>query len=350
MCTYIHIYMEKQSIDVIMSSSTKPDHLKKIKVLLKSVKIGDTDMPSPISKIYHGEVQCQGIKGNGQRCANHAYYLVDKMFLCGVHSAKCVGRMTLPINPHKKEYKIAQLHEHERTIELCAQENSRLGIKGKVICYHMGMMKEVDKRPGYLNIFPNYKHGNRTDGLGMPSLSPMAMGPINHLQPDLPPAKNLENFFQSNKAFPSEVDIHGNPKPEFYQTQIDMYLDPVPHRHKEASGHENIPVYSVWVTPEKKELHLSYIESRQVYCHFYEQFALKSPDFHKLQQLIQDGYNLQICGYDSYQPIHDLETHYLDPSRPFGHELVLYTLLTTSPPYPWQIHQTISFTDPPLKT
>ena len=333
----------KYLMDMMMSSSIKPDNPKKIMVLLKTSKIGETDVASP----YRGETQCQGIKGSGRRCTNHAYYSFDKMFLCGVHSTKYTERRVLPENPHKKEDKIAQLHEHAKTIEQCAQENKKIGIKGKVICYHMGMMKEVEKTPGYLNIFPNYKHGKRTDGLGMPSLSPMSMGPINHGQPNLPPAKNLENMHQFSKVFPSEVDAHGNPKPEFYQAQIDMYLDPVPHRHKATSGHKNAPVYSVWVTPEGKELHLSYIESRQVYTHFYEQFAFKSPDFHKLKQMIQDGYNLQICGYDSYQPTHDLETHYLDPSRPFGHELVLYTLLTESPPYPWQIHQTISFTDPP---
>ena len=120
-------------------------------------------------------------------------------------------------------------------------------------------------------------------------------------------------------------------------------MDPIPHRHKETSERKNAPVYSVWIDPEGHELHLSYIESRQVYCHFYQQKALLLPEFQRLQALLDDGYNLQICGYDAYQPTRPLEEHYLDPSRPFGHELVLYTLLTESPPYPWQIHQTLVF-------
>jgi hypothetical protein len=87
----------------------------------------------------------------------------------------------------------------------------------------------------------------------------------------------------------------------------------------------------VWIDTEGHELHLSYIESRQIYCHYYEQFALASPDFHHLKQLLADGVNLQICGYDAYQPSGTPDTHYLDPSRPFGHELVLYTMSTTEP-------------------
>ena len=46
-----------------------------------------------------------------------------------------------------------------------------------------------------------------------------------------------------------------------------------------------------------------------------------------------------ICGYDAYQPDPaKLYEHYCDPSRPFGHELVLYTLLSVKDreDYPWR--------------
>jgi len=293
--------------------------------------------------VYHGEHPCQAIKADGQSCTNRAYYLLNQMYVCGVHSLKDKAhREELPINPGKKEQSATQLKQELDEVERQAAINRQSGVHGQVIVYKMKMMKTVERKPGFLLVFPNAKHGSRKDGLGMPSLSPMMMGPINHNQPKLPPAKNLENLHQSNKVFPSEVDSHGNPKPEFYQTQLAMYQDPVPHRHKETSGHENVPVYSVWRTKDGQELHLSYIESRQIYCHYYEQFALKSPDFAKLKQLIHDGYNLQICGYDAYQPTRTMDEHYLDPSRPFGHELVLYTLLTQDPrQYPWRKHQTI---------
>ena len=94
---------------------------------------------------------------------------------------------------------------------------------------------------GWWPIFPNAKHGGRTDGAGCPSLSPKIMGPIDHGQPSLPPAQNLENLHQGNKVFPSEaVDSHGEathvkdvhnsivhkpfvPSPTFFETQREMY-------------------------------------------------------------------------------------------------------------------------------
>lgn len=75
----------------------------------------------------------------------------------------------------------------------------------------------------------------------------MVMGPIKHNQPGLPPALNLENMHQSNKAFTSEIGPDGNPNQQFYSTRLAMYQDPVPHRHKESSGQKNAPMYSVWV-------------------------------------------------------------------------------------------------------
>jgi hypothetical protein len=294
--------------------------------------------------IYYGETQCQAYKRDGNSCGNWAYYSQDGQYLCGVHSKENM-RQQLPTNPHKNEMKQAQMQADMKVIQQYALDNKTKGLKGSVTCYHMRMMKPVENKTGFLNIFPNFKHGSRTDGLGMPSLSPMSMGPINHSQPSLPPAMNLENMHQGNKCFPNEVNPDGQPNQQYYASRLAMYQDEIPHRHKESSDHKNAPIYSVWVTKCGQELHLSYIESRQIYCHFYEQFALKSPDFHKLKQMIDDGYNLQICGYDAYVPTKSLDEHYLDPSRPFGHEMVLYTLLTIEPPqYPWSKYQTLSFT------
>jgi hypothetical protein len=295
----------------------------------------------PIETVYYGETPCQACKKGGKQCTNKAYYLLDDQYVCGVHSLKYVDeRETLPKNPHKGEIQQAQLVLHNKTVEAAREP----GKKGTVSCYHMGMMKKVELKPGYLNIFPNFKYGGRKDGLGMPELSPKKMGPVNHCQPGLPPAMNLENLFQGSKCYPSECDETGNPNQKFYETQKAMFTDPIPHRHKDASGHKNVPVYSVWITKEGKELHLDYITSRQIYCHYYENFANTSTEFHKLRQLITDGYNLRICGYDAYQPTKTLNEHYLDSSRPFGHELVLYTMLTEDPKnYPWLLHQTLTF-------
>jgi len=217
-------------------------------------------------------------------------------------------------------------------------------------------MKKVPCLPGFLNIFPNYKHQNRKDGFGCSSLSPKSMGPIEHGQPGLPMALNLENFHQGNKVFPYMVDGKGDPLPIFYEVQKMMYLEKEPYRHqhdfivkhpellnriKLPKKKVNAPLYSVWRTGDEKEIHISYIESRQFYCYFYEKLALASDDFWKILDMGLNGMNLQICGYDAYQPTASIVIHYSDPSRPFGHELVLYCLLTCdSSAYPWRLYQT----------
>ena len=104
---------------------------------------------------------------------------------------------------------------------------------------------------------------------------------------------------------------------------------------------------------------------------------------------MDQGYNLELCGFDAYPIQNDIEEksklpkstksakskvaksakneeedsnanantnanteteeltiedHYLDSSKPFGHELVLYTMLTINPEnYPWRKYKTEDF-------
>ena len=295
--------------------------------------------------VYYGEIKCVAKYANGIPCRNMAYYQHGNNYLCGLHSKKFVKRKCLPYNPNKQRNLQIKLKEQQDSIEMHAVNNRKNGKKGDVICCKIKMMKAVDDIDGYVKVFPNYKHGNRKDGLGMSALSPKAMGPIDHGQPGLPIAKNLENFHQGNKCFPSELNENGRPNDEYYATRLNMYNDDVPHRHKEAANGKNKPAFSIWVNKEGKELKMSYIDSRQFYCNYYERIAIQLPEFKRLKELIKNGYNLQICGYDAYSVTEALEKHYLDDSRPFGHELVLYTLLVTenSNDYPWRKYKTQDF-------
>jgi hypothetical protein len=291
--------------------------------------------------IYYGEQECSAIKANKQKCNNKGYYLYQDNIRCGVHSKKDF-RETLPKNPNKDRDKKDLILKRQEIVERKAKENFNNGKKGDVILTKLYMMKEPLHIDGYLKVFPNYKHQNRVDGFGCKSLSPKDIGPIHHNQPGLPVGLNLENVFQGNKVFRSEIDREGNPLPIFYETQRKMYSDPIPHRHKEVAkqikGNKNVPLYSVWKLPNGKELHLSYYESREIYCKFYENLTKNNPDLLKLKKMLNDGYNLQIIGYDSYDVKgKNIDDCYKDTSKPFGHELVLYTLLTVKNPkdFPW---------------
>lgn len=204
-------------------------------------------------------------------------------------------------------------------------------------------MNKVQRRDGWVNVYPNFKAAWQGVGLVCPSLSPMSLGPINHGQPGLPLSLNLENFHQGSKMFPQET------KESFEDMRQMMYLDAIPRRHKfgrkgtvnESGQTTNIPKYFVWLGRDGKEHHLDYITSRQFYCNFYERLTSNNKDFLYLKQLIDEGYNLQICGPDAHNMV-DPEVAYLDSSSPFGHERVLVTLLAGLEK-PWLKYKTFEF-------
>jgi len=233
--------------------------------LIEKNKNKDIDIKMNDDTVYYGTKKCD-------KCnKNKAYWFTNKGYYCGVCSRSIKDRVELPKNEQiKQQLRDAELATHNQSILDKMTYNAERKLEGIVIMTKMYMMKDPDLIPGVLNIFPNYKHGNRKDGLGMPSLSPKWMGPI------------------------------------------------------------------------------SYIESRQIYCHYYMLFAVANENFIKLKALVKSGYNINICGYDAYtvemgnKNIDEyVEEKYLDPSKPFGHEIVLFALLLCKNVFPWIKYKTL---------
>jgi hypothetical protein len=301
--------------------------------------------------VYHGDRRCSTMKKkDGFACTSGAYFrLPSGALVCGLH-ARGKGAEALPKHSaaELREKSIALNNLAEGMVEGARTENQRLGRRGKLALAKMSMRKAAPSLAGYRRVFPNYYHGGRSDGLGVPSLSPMSLGPVHHGQPGLPDAQNIENLHQGNKVFSEEV-VGDTPTPAFYATRLAMYEDEKPHRHKldpKGKKHGNAPLFSVWVERDGTERHLTYVESRQVYCHFYETLAREQPYYQKLVELLDDGYNLLLCGYDAFAINGTIEEAYLDPSHPFGHERVLYTMLAHQAEkndLPWRKHQTLIF-------
>lgn len=213
-------------------------------------------------------------------------------------------------------------------------------------CDKLLMRRKAPHRKDFISVFPNNRHGNRKDGLGMCELSPMRLGPVKHAQPGVPDSLTIENYHQFNKVFPNEVDDNRDPKPEFYKMRDEAYQDPVPHRHKYSreilkkicKGNIN-PLYSIHLWPDGSEHRYDYVSSRYFYCHQYEILAKLQPEYKTLKDLLEEGKNLLILGYDGRE-ITDLYDMYKDPAYPFGHELVLCSLLKFKNPkdYPWNVY------------
>lgn len=303
---------------------------------------------------YYGEHQCEAIiKKKNTQCPNKAYFKCGNRITCGQH--KDEKAKELKKNPNAEKNKLEYYKQLEDKADYQSQLNRDQNKVGTIMCTKLKMMKNPEYKEGFYHIFPNYKHAQRKDGHGYPSLSPKSVGPIDHQQPGLPVCKNLENLHQGNKVFPDELGEDGNPLPAFYKTQREFYEDEEPHRHKpNAKG--NIPTYSVWITRDGEEHHLSYFESRQIYCHYLVESYNNNPDFHELLCILREGGNLNIIGYDGYpftytpeNLIGVAEKCYKDTSKPFGHEMVLCFYLLFSlyeideQYYPWEKYRTIDF-------
>lgn len=318
---------------------------------------------------YYAESPCQAKTAKGSPCTNKAYFSVRKKcingsievrYLCGQHSKKDEKtRVKLPKNPNEEKEKKEALVKHAESTEKRAKENASAGKRGSVKCFHMSMMGVVPLEDGRMNVFPNRKHGGRKDGYGCSSLSPMMLGPVIHRQPNLPIAQNIENYHQFNKVWSIELDNDtGEPSENFYKTQRSGYKDKEPHRHKfdaktrekmmsslkgvNTSKNENAPVYSIHETLDGEKRKFSYVESRYFYCSAYEALVIpNNKEYTTLVDFLDRGYDITICGYDAYDVTMDIYDHYCDESKPFGHELVLYTLLTTKveQDYPWHTYR-----------
>lgn len=295
------------------------------------------DMPTDP---FYGESKCQK-----PHCTNNAYWKCSNKFYCGMHGSKKT-RIPLVKNPNAAESRAQREQEREQAVLRAMKQNQENKKEGDVICTKLRMMKTPQYVEGFRRIYPNFRHENKKDGFGCKNLSPMSLGPVVHNQPGLPDALNIENYHQGNKCFPWECEgFSTDPGPDFYEMQRQFYLDPVPHRHKFAREYVkdmdleniNVPVFSVHFTTKGEEKHFTYVQSRYFYCKQYEKLAKLTEEFQTLKRWKQEGVNLQIIGYDAYPVTMSLDEHYKDATVPFGHELVLYTLLVVNDPaqYPW---------------
>lgn len=194
--------------------------------------------------------------------------------------------------------------------------------------------------PGFINI--NATSANRQI---WKDLSPMKIGPFvmtqklipttfypNGVHPGFIQVGNetgirvevLENIWQGSKVYDIDI-INGVIQPSFFLRRAKMAADKDPHRRALPKAAGNI-ITSFW----NGEI-LDYVSSRRYYCFYYAYLVQNTEAFQQLKQLLNAGNKLHIIGYDGYDigPItkDSVNRAIRDPSRPFGHELVLCCLL-----------------------
>jgi len=296
--------------------------------------------------MYAGETICNFFKKDGTPCKYKAYYVENDKPACGRHST---SKVKLPRNKQKA---VSRTKEELESAEIGRRHNEAQNAPSKVICDRLRMMARPPMVEGFLRVFPNSKHVSRIDGVGLPGLSPKTLGPVNHGQPGLEPARTLEGFHQFNKVYQFELNSEGKLTDEFDFRRSLGYQNLDPTRYKFGKNKTehlkhlakykmkmDAPLFSVIKNSEGEMIKYSYVESRYWYCTYYADLVVKTEDWKKLCDLVDKKYNLLILGYDGYNPDKPLMEHYLDPTRPFGHELVLYSMLTAArEQWPWVVN------------
>jgi len=309
---------------------------------------------------FHGQRKCE-FTG----CSNGGYFAVLSVtpdentyrIYCGVHSRKHkASRIALEKDRQAKKKQVeAEWVQHWDSVEQARRKNVEAKRPGQVITSKLHMMRNPVFTVGFLPVWPNRRHQGKP-GFGCASLSPMNLHAKDHEEHvmvsangkivtgceaklmRLPPALSIENYHQYAKCYDHEHDEQtGWPRDEFWNTLCQGYQDAEPHRHK--YDRKDIARYSCRSDRTGRWRKFTYVESRFFYCKMYERRALESADFLALKQKLADGVNLEILGYDAFRldPM-NAETLYMafqDGSRPFGHEMVLASLLVCADDLPW---------------
>jgi hypothetical protein len=209
----------------------------------------------------------------------------------------------------------------------------------------------------------------RTHLLRPRSLSPAFLGPVEHGQPDLPAAVNLQNFAVGCEMFacelaPADVDS-ADPTLLFRQQRDVLYRCAAAQRYRYGDTLErhraqlksqrrmlaevqstdearrvrvpaalfDVPPKFVFVRRDGREMHLDALGARAVLCSFYESLARRTADYAQLVALhVQERKSLLLVGAGARLinfPVtpHDLERYFNDADAPFGHEMALFTML-----------------------
>ncbi len=162
-------------------------------------------------------------------------------------------------------------------------------------------------------------------------LSPFVLGPCplykgagGGFRTSLSEAKNMENLWQFSKVYKQFTTPDGDPNLAYWDWACRGWLDRKAHRYPMGKGAK--PEYSFW-NGER----LNYIDARKrIYVPQYAAAVVASEGWTILQRLADES-PIVLWDFDgcNYRATGRTLTELLnDPSKPFGHSLVLCALLT----------------------
>ena len=297
---------------------------------------------------FDGEQTC-----NKHSCSRKAHFGV---YYCRAHTptsgTPLPKRPRRPLGAQTAVKYAAQLWSIERG----RYYNHKMGVPGIVLCARLIPHRTPKSMPLTLDVIVDDTPCGRTNGITCKELAPKYLGPIiTHIGKQLRGsvitnngkhlAHNLVNFYHGLQCYPSEIDSQTQQLlPIFFTHRDELWTDPVGQDYKLTL--RGAVQCCIWEDDTGVIHKLTPVEARQFYCTFYERLVKVHPEFIRLEQLRTDGTNIILRGLHG-RPIHNscIETAYLNPDEPFGHELILYHMLTTPNPtdYIWRKYTTFNF-------
>lgn len=295
---------------------------------------------------YDSNNRCrEWVRSRNEECGGPGHYLdpTTGVVACQRHSKLLVDPIRLLVNTDE--------------IERAAKVNRKNGLSGDVIMGRIvNYYTRVDYTSGYLAVYPNDSRPPAgSEGLWLPGLSPKRLGPVVSREPGVPDATSIEALHQASRVFEHERDEDGSLLPSWYADRDEYLTDPAraTWRHKfgatkpdhlaylKSIGASDHKTKSIHIGSNGEEVSLNYVQNRWWYCSAYEELVPQTEDFETLESLIDNGTNVEMFGYDALhgmEPGQEFEW-YSDETKRFGHESVLYCILTMDPAdYPWNVY------------
>ena len=171
------------------------------------------------------------------------------------------------------------------------------------------------------------------------SLSPMILGPILFSSLSCPPTRDLElphsalyfeNLWQYSKVWEGDLADDGSLKHTFFSRRSSGFASEKARRRIPGCHGSKRTLCTYWDGQM-----LSYLQARALlYCPIYAELVRPTEGFSRLRDMVEDGMPIQLLGYDGYD-VSDRSLYecFVDETRPFGHELVLASMLSGVEPW-----------------
>ena len=225
---------------------------------------------------------------------------------------------------------------HAVSVRTTADKNRAAGRRGVVTM----QPEPVELIESAINVFPSshtvadWSIDAELLGVSLPKLAPVGMGTVRYAS-WLPPASRLETLTACRLMYADDLAPGA---PDAATRVLDLMAHDrviVTKPALDGTVSARTPVCARVYTGPSCWRDIDLVRYRQFFCNYYAHLAEMSPDFDRITQLLDAGNNICIAGPTAGRVFvaEDVTKAYNDAATPFGHEWVLFGMLTGIEPW-----------------